>query len=162
MAAALGLVGGLGSSSCTSGMSGTRAGDFSVQGVDGAIYHLSEYRGYLVMVLFFASYDQRSRALMVQLTELRDRYVDRGLVILCIAVDGPGSVAQVRQIARTRNVDLPIAIDADTSISAHYNPKRIVPYGVFFGRNGKVVDRWLGHERNEVAALEKRIQSLLD
>ncbi len=114
------------------------------------------------MVLFFASFDQRSLTLMLQLTEIRDRWAEKGLVILCLSVDGPNTAARVKQIARTRNIDLPIAIDTDTSIVAHYNPKRIVPYTVFIGREGRVVDRWNGHNFGDREALDAHIERALE
>ncbi len=148
---------------CAAGSGGAlAAGDFTVEGTDGTEYHLSDYRGKVVMVVFFASFDQRSRALLVQLSDVQKRYAERGLMVLPLAVDGPGTTAQVKQIARSRNIDLPIAIDADTSVVAHYNPKKIVPYAVFFGRDGKVIDRWLGHDRNDLKPLEERITTFLE
>jgi peroxiredoxin len=153
MAASFLLVAGCGSAS-----GGARqAGDFSVQGTDGKVHHLADYRGKIVLVMFFVTYDQRSRAVLDQLSELHTRLASRDLVILGVAIDGPETTAQVKHIARTRNLAVPIALDADTSIIEHYNPKGIVPYGVFFGRDGNVIDRWLGHDRNDVKALEQRI-----
>jgi peroxiredoxin len=138
------------------------AGDFSLRGIDGEVHELASYRGELVVVLFFATWDKPSRALLKQLSALESKYGPRGLAVVGVSIDGPESMAQVKMIAKRSRLDYPVLLDEDTSVVAHYNPKRILPYVVFIGPKGNVVDRWMGHQRNDEAALARRIERLLD
>ena len=61
--------------------------DFALQAPDGDMVGLRNFRGFPVIVEFFATWCPTSRAQLNQLTKLHDKYADHGLAIFAFAVD---------------------------------------------------------------------------
>src|SRR5262245_6216103 len=72
-----------------------RAPDFALPTTTGRTIELSELRGRVVLLAFFASWSGPSKRLLRALGALSSALGSQGLVVLAIAVDGPDTVSEV-------------------------------------------------------------------
>jgi peroxiredoxin len=120
---------------------GKPAPDFTVEGLSGETHVLSHYRGRPVVIHFFASWLGWScwRG-MSHLNEWAEKYRDRGLVVIGIAVrDRPG---KVEDMARFLRVTFPIGLDPKSQLTLREYRIRTIPTTVIVDRQGVVREIW--------------------
>src|SRR5262245_58517180 len=66
---------------------GAEAPDFVLKSLSGKNLRLSEYRGEVVMLSFWATWCGDCRAQLEQLGVMRDRYQDAGIELLAVSLD---------------------------------------------------------------------------
>lgn len=121
---------------------GKAAPDFTLSTLDGQRIHLSDYRGRVVLLNFWATWCAPCRVEMPWLTEFDARYRARGLTILGISVDDAGR-RRVESFVREQHVGYPILLK-DKDIDLRYGGVRFLPQTFFIGRDGTIVQRRYG------------------
>ncbi|HFC54457.1 MAG TPA: TlpA family protein disulfide reductase [Gammaproteobacteria bacterium] len=81
--------------------------DFSLQGIDGKTYRLSDYRGKWVVVNYWATWCPPCRAEIPDLVEFHERNRERGAVVLGVAYEQIG-VEQLRKFVDRYAINYPI------------------------------------------------------
>jgi len=66
---------------------GSEAPDFVLKSITGKNLRLSEYRGEVVMLTFWAAWCGDCRAQLAELGAMRDRYQDAGVELLAVSLD---------------------------------------------------------------------------
>ena len=122
------------------------APDFALRRADGkGMVVLSQLRGKVVMLDFWATWCGPCVAEIPVLTRLAKEYESRGVVFVAANRDDPGNAEQeVRRFigdVEPRLIDY--AVYADDRTSARYD-LRVLPTLVLIGRNGQVVATHLG------------------
>jgi peroxiredoxin len=141
--------------------SGARATEFSLRDIDGKTVRLSDYRGSVVVVNFWATWCTPCHAEMPHLDRLYKQYRDQGFVVLSIAMDGPETIAGVAPTVRRLALSYPVLLDEETRVVASYNPRREAPFTLIIDRNGAIVWTKVGYSSGDEIALEKQIQANL-
>src|ERR1700685_2860147 len=90
-------------------MVGKDAPDFVLKGLDGKNRRLSEYRGQVVLVNFWARWAGDSRQEMPALDRINATYQRAGLVVLGVSIDE--DLARARAFADAMKVTYPILFD---------------------------------------------------
>lgn len=111
------------------------APEFTLTNLDGTNLRLTELRGQVVLINFWASWCGPCRQEMPVLDRLHQRYKDTGFTVLGINVEGEAVPA--RAIAVKTGVTFPVLIDADQKISKLYDLKAM-PSTVIIDRDGKI------------------------
>jgi len=111
------------------------APDFTLENLDGTNLRLTELRGQVVLVNFWASWCGPCRQEMPVLDRLHQRYNDAGFTVLGINVEG--EAASARAIVAKSGVTFPILVDAEQKISKLYDLKAM-PSTVILDRDGKI------------------------
>jgi peroxiredoxin len=111
------------------------APDFTLTNLDGTNLRLTELRGQVVLINFWASWCGPCRQEMPVLDRLHQRYKDTGFTVLGINVEG--EAAPARAITDKTGVTFPVLIDADQKISKLYDLKAM-PSTVIVDRDGKI------------------------
>jgi peroxiredoxin len=122
---------------------------------------LSDHRGKVVLVNFWATWCVPCAAELPHLQRLYEAYADQGFVVLAISMDGPESVAEVVPRARRYGLTFPVLLDEETRVVAVYNPKRSAPFTALIGPDGAVVETREGYSAGDEIAIEADIQALL-
>ena len=114
---------------------GSPAPDFTLKSRSGENVKLSELRGEVVMVNFWASWCAPCRQEMPLLEELYDRYADLGFTLLGVNVEEDSSAAL--DLLKEIPVTFPILLDTENRVSKLYNVVAM-PSTVILDRDGKV------------------------
>jgi peroxiredoxin len=128
------------SSLASSGMEGQPAPDFALKSSTGENLRLSEFRGDVVMVNFWATWCGPCRQEMPLLDELYNRYQRVGFNLLGVNIDDDSrrAMAMVEELG----VNFPVLFDARKEVSELYEVEAM-PVTVIIDRQGTV--RYVHH-----------------
>jgi thiol-disulfide isomerase/thioredoxin len=115
--------------------------EFTAPLLDGATVHLSDYRGQVVMLNFWATWCPPCRAEMPMLQTASDRYQDQGFVIL--AVNDAEPVPQIQAFVDRLALRFPIVLDDEERLQRMFGVVGY-PTSVFIGRDGTAFATHLG------------------
>jgi len=124
----------------SSGLEGHEAPDFALKSATGENLRLSEYRGNVVMINFWATWCGPCRQEMPLLDELYNRYQRVGFNLLGVNIDDDSSRAM--DMARELGVSFPVLFDARKEVSRLYDVEAM-PVTVLVDREGTV--RYVHH-----------------
>src|SRR5436190_8274671 len=137
--------------------SGFAAPDFRLRKLDGsASLALSELRGRVVVLNFFASWCDPCRGEAPVLRRLSDRYRNRGVVVVGVATND--DLGDARSFARTYGLSYPLVV-ADEDILTAY-AVRGLPETVFIDVAGSVSGRPIAGPLTDELA-ERRVSQAL-
>lgn len=124
----------------SSGLTGQAAPDFALKSSSGENLRLSEYRGDVVMVNFWATWCGPCRQEMPLLDELYTRYQRVGFSLLGVNIDDDSSKAM--DMVDELGVSFPVLFDAHKEVSKLYEVGAM-PVTVLIDREGTV--RYVHH-----------------
>ena len=128
------------SSLASSGLEGQTAPDFALKSSTGDNLRLSEYRGDVVMINFWATWCGPCRQEMPLLDELYSRYNRVGFNLLGVNIDDDSRRAM--QMVEELGVNFPVLFDASKEVSKLYEVEAM-PVTVIVDRTGTV--RYIHH-----------------
>ena len=114
---------------------GKPAPDFVLKGMDGKNLRLSEFRGQVVLVNFWARWAGDSRRELPALDRINTTYSRAGLVVLGVSVDE--DVRRAREFAEGMKLGFPILFDATPDIGRDYSIEKM-PMTILVDRSGVV------------------------
>ncbi|MFM2435267.1 MAG: hypothetical protein RL063_1248 [Pseudomonadota bacterium] len=120
---------------------------------------LSQYKGKIIVLNFWATWCPPCREEMPELSQLQQQYQDRNVVVLGIAVD---EIGLVKEFTQTSPVSYPLVADENTGMGLAINlgnDKGVLPYTVIIDANGKVIKTFFG--RINKPLLERALAPLL-
>jgi len=124
---------------------GARAPGFEAVTLDPAprMKSLADYRGNVLMINIWATWCAPCRIEMPSIQQLHDAYGSRGLKVVAVSIDDPGTEAQVRAFATQYNLTFEILHDPKSDISRKYQTTGY-PETVIVGRDGIIRKKLLG------------------
>lgn len=132
------------------------APSFSLKNLAGETTKLSELKGKVVLVDYWATWCAPCVATMPEMQKLHDKYAARGLTILGVSIDEEGE-KKVRPFLAKRKFTYPILLD-DQNTWKTYNIKAI-PALFLVDKEGHIVKQWIGKpDKKEV---EQAVTELL-
>ena len=118
------------------------APDFTLTNIRGEEVSLSQYRGKVVILNFWATWCPPCREEMPSMEALHQKYKDKGLVMLAVNVDENGAAA-VKKFLQKTPYSFPILIDTKNVAQKSYGVFRF-PESFIIDRNGVVVEKIIG------------------
>jgi peroxiredoxin len=137
---------------------GKEAPDFVLKGIDGRNLRLSEFRGQVVLVNFWARWAGDTRMLMPALDRINITYQRAGLVVLGISVDD--DLRRAREFADAMAVSYPILFDAGSTIGKDYQLQKM-PMTILVDRAGVIRYSSVGFKRGDERVFLDQIRELL-
>ena len=119
------------------------APDFALQSLYGETVHLSDFRGKVVLLYFWASWCGPCKIEMPWFLGLQNQYGPQGLQIVAISLDEDASPADVAEFADSVRANYPILIGNEI-VSKAYGGVPVMPMTFFITRNGKVAEKIIG------------------
>ena len=145
-----------GTGSAATQLLGAEAPDFVLKSLSGKNLRLSEYRGDVVMLSFWATWCGDCRAQLGELGTMRDRYQDAGIELLAVSLD-----QNARQASETAaDASYPVLHDAGGEVGRLYDVTKM-PVMVLIDRGGVVRDVFEGFRRGNEEQYLERVQALL-
>ena len=113
-----------------------KAPQFKLTDINGRTVRLSDYRGKVVLINFWATWCPPCRAEMPDLVQLQRDYAKQGLQIIGITYP-PETKTRVRRFARSLKVNYPIVLGT-REIKARFSSEETLPLTVVINRDGIV------------------------
>ena len=120
---------------------------------------LSQYKGKIIVLNFWATWCPPCREEMPELSDLYTEYKDKNIVVLGVAID---ELALVKEFSDATPVSYPLFAAENEGMELAQNlgnNEGVLPYTVIINQNGMVVDTYFG--RINKALLEAAIKPLL-
>ncbi|MGK7311199.1 MAG: redoxin domain-containing protein [Candidatus Longimicrobiales bacterium M2_2A_002] len=134
------------------------APDFAVETLDGDTVRLSDLRGQVVLVNFWATWCPPCRLEMPGFQDVWEDYGGRGLTILGLSVDR-GIRSEVVRWVRQREITYPIGFPTGATVRA-YGGANVLPTSILINREGRIVHRVEGFYAEP--ALRAAVRRLLE
>lgn len=133
------------------------APEFVLQDMEGAWIRLSNFRGKVIILTFWAEWSSDSKRQVRDLVQLQSQYRDRGLVVLGISVN-EGGAERIRPFVESSNLNYPILI-ADTSTKTAYGGIGNLPSSFIIDQEGNIYKEYFEYKGKHI--LELDIKKLL-
>ena len=132
--------------------------DFTVKDMNNQSVRLSDYKGKVILVNFWATWCAPCKVEIPAFVELYDEYKGKGLVIL--GISGDDDAETLRAFASEWKINYPVLVGKDEEkLLDAYGPLFGYPTSVLVGRNGAVCGRHVGPATKE--EFEQEIKALL-
>jgi len=118
---------------------GSKAPDFKAVAVDGvpATKTIADYKGEVVLLNVWATWCLPCRTEMPSIQSLHDRFAARGLKVVAVSVDNPGTADEIRKFRDQYGLTFEILHDASGAIKRDYQTTG-VPETFVIGRDGVI------------------------
>lgn len=134
------------------------AADFTLASLGGKNLRLSEQRGEVIMINFWASWCGPCRKEMPLLNELHARYSAAGFQVWGVNVDAERADAE--QMLQRIPVEFPVLFDTAGDVSKKFGVDAM-PSSVFIDRDGKVRYLHRGYRDGDEESYKKIIRELI-
>jgi peroxiredoxin len=134
---------------------GQQAPDFSLPNLMGKSVSLSDFKGKVIILDFFASWCPPCRAEVPDFAALQDQYSSQGFTMVGVSLVSPD---ETKEFAINYKINYPVLIN-DGNVSSLYGPIRSIPTTFLIDKEMKVVKIYIGFRPKEV--FENDIKELL-
>jgi peroxiredoxin len=133
--------------------------DFSMRALSGEVVRLSEHRGSVVVLGFWARWCGDCRQAMQALDGINEKYQRAGL--LTVGINVGDTVEQTAAMTRSLGLRFPVLIDTEKTASSQFNLKTM-PLIVLLDRDGKLRYAHEGFTRGDEVTVAAQLQKLLN
>lgn len=135
---------------------GENAPDFTLKGLDGEIYKLSDFKGQPILLNFWGSFCPPCVDETPLLQQYYEKYKDQGFVILGVNLNEP--TVSVQGFVRQFGVTYPILLDKE-KVRKQYGVNQF-PTTFFIEPDGTIAEIWIGEIKEK--QLKPRVERLLE
>ena len=133
--------------------------DFELKDLKGKLVRLSDYKGRVVLVNFWATWCAPCKQEIPHLNRMLKSYKDQGFTVLAISTDSPQTLSQVGRLARRWAVTT--LLDPEGQVVAMLNPRGVAPYTLFVDRQGRMALDHDGYHSGDEVKMEEAVKALL-
>ncbi|MBI5144397.1 MAG: redoxin domain-containing protein [Candidatus Omnitrophica bacterium] len=134
---------------------GEEAPDFSLQDINGNTVSLSDFKGKVVILDFFASWCPPCREEIPDFANLQNSYSAQGFSVIGVSLT---DLNDTKGFAGKMNINYPVLID-DGKVSGAYGPIRSIPTTFVISKDSKIAKLYIGYRPKDV--FENDIKELL-
>ncbi len=113
-----------------------RAPDFTLKTMEGKNFTLSEHRGKVIVLNFWATWCGPCRKEIPDFIELHQEMKNDGVIFAGISLDKEGW-EKVRPYANNMGINYPVMVD-NGKVSRQYGPIRVIPTTLIINKKGQV------------------------
>jgi len=136
----------------------TPAPPWALKDPDGKPVSLSQFKGKVVVLDFWATWCTPCKAEIPGYIELQKKYAAEGLVFVGVSVDQDGEQI-VKKFIKDYGINYTIVLAGDSDIQSAYGDVSMIPTTFIIDRQGQIRDKKVGKE--ETADYEKQILAVL-
>jgi cytochrome c biogenesis protein CcmG/thiol:disulfide interchange protein DsbE len=134
------------------------APDFTLASVGGGSKTLSEYKGKVVMLNFWATWCGPCKREIPDFIEMQEAYREKGFEIVGVSLDDPNAREAVAAFVKNEGINYDV-VYGDGNVAQAYGGVRSIPTTFLIDRDGMVVSSQVGLRPKE--SWQKEIESLL-
>ena len=120
---------------------------------------LSDYKGKVVVLDFYATWCEPCRAETPRLVQLQKEFGASGLQVIGLNVGGDDDRAQVPAFAKEFGVEYQLGFPDDHLVDEYLTDNQSIPQAFVFDRNGELIKRFVGYSPSSGAELERIVKS---
>lgn len=138
--------------------------DFNIRTVDGRTIKLSDYRGKVLVIDFWATWCPPCRQETPQLARLARENRDRGLEVIGMHIDdrGRSSPEDIRKFIDSYGIAYTVGMATDDMFVAYLGADDdTIPQTLVFGRDGKLIKHLIGYSPSHGKALDEAVNQAL-
>ena len=132
------------------------APNFSLQSLNGKIIRLSDLKGKVIILDFWATWCPPCRAEIPHFVDLYKRYKNKGFQMLGVALDN--SMDSVKNFKEEYNINYPLLIP-NGKVVKDYGPIAYIPTTFVISSNGYIYKKYIGY--NPESTFESDLKTLL-
>ena len=142
---------------------GGKAADFTLRDIDGQQVSLGDYLGERVIVLhFWTACCASGQALMPHLKTLHEELAGSGVVVLAVSVDAARNEPRVKGFVRAGGYPFPVLLDQSTEVVTTYDPRKVVPFTVLIGQDGRIHATFEAYAPGDETKLREAVVALVE
>jgi peroxiredoxin len=128
----------------SSSETGSVAPDFVLKDINGNDIKLSQYRGKMVVLEFWATWCPPCKATIPELVSVQSKYAGKGLVVLGVSIDeGDDLQPKLSAFSKRYKINYPILL-ATEKVSQDYNVMSI-PSTFLIGKDQRIISVYRGY-----------------
>lgn len=132
--------------------------NFSFKNIDGKKVSLSEFKGKVIILDFWATWCVPCKAEIPDFIALQEKYGAQGLQVIGLSVDD--SQSKAKQYVTEMKMNYPVLLaEGKEDILKAYDPIPSIPVSIIIDRQGRIIARHLGIASKDV--FENDIKPLL-
>lgn len=135
---------------------GNAAPDFTVTSIDGKKLSLSDYKGKVVLLDFWATWCTPCRAEIPAFVEMQQKYGAQGFQVVGISMDD--DAGPVKKFYEEFKMNYPVAV-GDDKLAQSFGGVLGLPVNFVIDRDGRIVKKFLG--ATDVTVIEKEVSDQL-
>lgn len=129
---------------------------------DGARSRLTDYANKVLVLDFYATWCLPCRQSIPHLASMQERFGPRGVQVVGLNVGGADDRVKVPAFAREMNIQYPLGFPDKPLSDFFLSDNQTLPQTFVFGRDGQLVQRFIGYEPATGVEMEKVIQTALE
>jgi thiol-disulfide isomerase/thioredoxin len=133
------------------------APDFTLKQLNGAPLRLSDYKGKVILLDFWATWCAPCRDEIPRFVEWQAKYGDQGLQVIGVSMDD--DIRPVEKFSREIRMNYPVVMGTQ-ELTSRYGGILGLPANIVIGRDGKIVSKHLGLE--DLSLLEQELTAQLE
>jgi thiol-disulfide isomerase/thioredoxin len=119
---------------------------------------LSDYKGKVVVLDFYATWCEPCRAETPRLVQMQKDYGQSGLQVIGLNVGGDDDREKVPAFAKEFGIEYPLGFPDDSLVDQYLTDNQNIPQAFVFDRNGDLVKRFIGYSSSSGAELERMVK----
>ena len=128
---------------------------FEAVDLDGASFSSKALKGQWVLLDFWATWCPPCIADLPKLTDLHNRYAERGFSVVSVSIDeGKKAAKKVERMVKKRKANHPVYLDAAENPAWSAYQVRVVPTQFLINPEGQIVAQWSGKIDLEIVEAE--------
>ena len=147
----------VGHSAVTSGA----APDFTLRDLNGQAVTLSQLKGKVVLINFWATWCGPCMAEMPHIQKMYTELKDRGFAVLSISIDDARDRSKIKPLVVSKGLTFPVLWDDGSRVSSQYNPSGVVPLTIVVDQRGQIALIKHEYAAGEEVELRRAVESLL-
>ncbi len=134
------------------------APDFTLPDLEGNSLTLSDFKGRVIILNFWATWCPPCRKEIPDFIELYEKYKDEGLLIIGVSLDR-GDSRTVKQFSKNYKINYPIVL-GNVNVTQDYGGIRGIPTTFVIDRKGNIKKKYVGYRSR--AIFEEAVKRLLE
>jgi thiol-disulfide isomerase/thioredoxin len=137
-----------------------KAPDFTLRTLTGERVKLSDYKGKVVLLNFWATWCAPCKQELPILQALLDKHGKDKLAVLAVNIDDPKTIAEVRRFVADKKFTMPVPLDEDSKVLGKFNPRHALPFLQVIDADGRRAYQHTGFTTGAEKALEQQVLGL--